>query len=134
MSNNSYSYTILVSENEIDELNHVNNMHYLKYVQNAAKIHWEKLSNHTINKKYVWVVLRHEIDYIMPAKLNDRLTVTTWIGKSYGVKSERFVEIKKEDKIVIKAKTIWCLLAKKTMRPVRIPSEILQLLEVLNST
>ncbi len=129
MPNRSYSYTILVSENEIDELNHVNNMYYLKYVQNAAKVHWGKLSNQAIDKKYVWVVLRHEIDYLFPAKLNDKLTVTTWIGRSYGVKSERFVEIKKGNRTVVKAKTIWCLLSKKTMRPVRIPSEIFQLLE-----
>ncbi len=129
MSKKSYSYTLLVTETEIDELNHVNNMHYLKYVQNAAKFHWKKLSNDAIDNKYVWVVLRHEIDYLFPAKLNDRLTVTTWIGKSYGVKSERFVEIKKGERVVLKAKTIWCLLAKKSLRPVRIPSEILQFLE-----
>lgn len=129
MSNKSHSFSIVVSENEIDNLNHVNNMHYLKYVQNAAKIHWKKLSNQTIDNKYVWVVLRHEIDYLYPAKLNDKLSVNTWIGDSYGVKSERFVEIKKGDILVAKAKTIWCLLLKNTMRPVRIPSEILDLLE-----
>jgi len=126
----SHSYNIKVSEKEIDELNHVNNMHYLKYMENAAKIHWNMLSNQAMNKKYVWVVLRHEIDYLFSAKLNDDLNVTTWIGESYGVKSERYVEIKKEGRTVLKSKTIWCLLAKKTMRPVRIPSEILKLLEV----
>ncbi len=130
MPANSHSYKINVSEKEIDELNHVNNMHYLKYMENAAKIHWEKLSNSVLNKKYVWVVIRHEIDYLFSAKLNDELEVTTWIGDSYGVRSERFVEIKKKDRIVLKSKTIWCLLTKKTMKPVRIPSDILILLEV----
>ncbi len=130
MSAKSHSYKIIVSEREIDELNHVNNMHYLKYMENAAKIHWEKLSNRVLNKKYVWVVIRHEIDYLFSAKLNDELEVTTWIGDSYGVKSERFVEIKKKGRIVMKSKTIWCLLTKKTMKPVRIPLEILKLLEV----
>ena len=126
----SHSYKIKVSEKEIDELNHVNNMHYLKYMENAAKIHWNMLSNQALSKKYVWVVLRHEIDYLFSAKLNNELTVTTWIGESCGVKSERYVEIKKEGRTVLKSKTIWCLLAKKTMRPVRIPQEILKLLEV----
>ena len=125
----SYSYKIIVSKNEIDELNHVNNMHYLNYVQHAAKLHWNELSNESLDKKYVWVVLRHEIDYLYAAKLNDELSVTTWIGDSYGVKSERFVEIKKEDRIVLKSKTIWCLLDRKMMKPVRIPSEILSVLE-----
>ena len=57
--------------------------------------------------KYVWVVLRHEVDYLSSAKLNDELMVHTWKGASFGVKSERFVEIKKESKIIAKAKTIW---------------------------
>ena len=83
-----------------------------------------------MNSKFVWVVLRHEIDYIASAKLHDKITVTTWIGESYGVKSERFVEMKKGDKLIAKAKTIWCLLDKKTMKPVRIPSEILNTLLV----
>ena len=126
----SHSFKIKVSEKEIDELNHVNNMHYLKYMENAAKIHWNKLSDRAVNKKYVWVVLRHEIDYLFSAKLNDELVVTTWIGESYGVKSERYVEIKKDGRTILKSKTIWCLLTKKIMRPVRIPPEILKLLEV----
>ena len=126
----SHSYTIKVSEKEIDELNHVNNMHYLKYMESAAKIHWNKLSTQALRKKFVWVVLRHEIDDLFSAKLNDELIVTTWIGDSYGVKSERYVEIKKEGRTVLKSKTIWCLLVKKTMRPVRIPPEILKLLEI----
>lgn len=130
MSTISHSFKIKVSEKEIDELNHVNNMHYLKYMENAAKVHWNMLSDQALNKKYVWVVLRHEIDYLFSAKLNDELHITTWIGESYGVKSERYVEIKKENRIVLKSKTIWCLLTKKTMRPTRIPYEILKLLEV----
>ena len=130
MSAKSHSYKIIVSEKEIDELDHVNNMHYLKYMENAAKIHWKKLSNQVLDKSYVWVVLRHEIDYLFSAKLNDELSVTTWIGESYGVKSERFVEIKKNDRTVLKSKTIWCLLNRKTMKPVRIPNEILNLLDL----
>ena len=130
MPQKSHSYKIKVSEKEIDELNHVNNMHYLKYMENAAKIHWSKLSDLALNNKFVWVVLRHEIDYLFSAKLNDELIVTTWIGKSYGVKSERYVQIKKDDRTVLKSKTIWCLLTKKTMKPVRIPPVILKLLKV----
>jgi len=126
---NNYVFSLLVGENEIDNLNHVNNIHYLQWVQNAAEKHWDLLSNTNLNSSYVWVVLRHEIDYLLSAKLNDVLTVETWIGESYGVKSERFVEIKKGTKLIAKAKTIWCLLDKKTMKPTRIPSEILKLLE-----
>jgi acyl-CoA thioester hydrolase len=39
------------------------------------------------------------------------------------------VEIKKDDKILAKAKTIWCLLDRNTMKPVKIPSEIIEILQ-----
>ena len=126
---NEFTFTLLVIENEIDNLNHVNNIHYIKWVQNAAQKHWEILSNSNLEATYVWVVLRHEVDYLSSARLNDEITVKTWIGDSYGVKSERFVEIKKGDKLIANAKTIWCLLDKMTMKPVRIPSEIIKILQ-----
>lgn len=129
MINNSFTYTLIISENDIDTLNHVNNVTYLNWVQNAAQKHWSLLSNNDIDNKYVWVVIRHEIDYFLPAMLNDVITVATYIGDSYGVKSERFVEIRREDKLLAKAKTIWCLLDKKTMKPVKFPSEILNILQ-----
>lgn len=129
MLKNSFSHTLIVSENEIDNLNHVNNVNYLNWVQNVAQKHWNQLSNTAIDNNYVWVVLRHEIDYFSPAKLNDIITVITYIGDSYGVKSERFVEIKKGDRILAKAKTIWCLLDKNTMKPVKFPSEIIAILQ-----
>lgn len=129
MINNNFSYTLIVSESDIDTLNHVNNITYLQWVQNAAQKHWAILSNADIDENYVWVVIRHEIDYFLPAILNDVITVSTYIGDSYGVKSERFVEIKKGDKILAKAKTIWCLLDKKSMKPVKFPPEILTILQ-----
>ncbi|MGV8946100.1 MAG: acyl-CoA thioesterase [Lutibacter sp.] len=129
MLKNSFSFTLIVSENEIDNLNHVNNITYLQWVQNAAQKHWNQLSNTAIDNNYVWVVIRHEIDYFLPAKLNDNITITTYIGDSYGVKSERFVEIKKNEKILAKAKTIWCLLDKNSMKPVKVPFEIMAILQ-----
>ncbi len=126
---NQFTYTLVVNENEIDNLNHVNNIHYIQWVQNAAQRHWNILSNSNLGEKYVWVVLRHEIDYLAAANLNDKITVNTWIGDSYGVKSIRFVEIIKDSKVIAKAKTIWCLLDKNKMKPVRIPQEILKILQ-----
>lgn len=127
--NNLFSFTLKISTQEIDDLNHVNNIVYLNWVLKAAEKHWGFLSSESLNKNYVWVVLRHEIDYLKSAMLNDEITVVTWIGESYGAKSERFVEIKKGKKLLAKAKTIWCLLDKKIMRPVRIPKEIIEILK-----
>ncbi|MFD1294095.1 acyl-CoA thioesterase [Lutibacter holmesii] len=125
---NNYTFHKIVSENAIDNLNHVNNLVYLEWVLKAAEKHWNKLSSKIINQKYVWVVLRHEIDYIAAAKLGDKITIETWIGESVGVKSDRYVEIKRGNKLLAKAKTTWCLLDKKKMRAVRIPTDVLDIL------
>jgi len=130
---NSFNFRLKITINQIDELKHVNNIHYVEWVQLAAQRHWKLLSNEQIDSKFVWVVLRHEIDYVSAVTLGDEVKITTWIGDSYGVKSERFVEITKGNKIVAKAKTIWCLLDKVTMRPVRIPLEILNILTTKDS-
>lgn len=130
MNDKGFEFNFQVKETEIDDLQHVNNVNYLNWVQLAANKHWAFLSNSEVDSEFVWVVLRHEIDYISPAFLNDTITVKTWIGESYGVKSERFVEVKREGELLTKAKTIWCLLNKKTLKPTRIPENILQLLAV----
>ncbi len=52
-----------VTKDEIDELNHVNNIVYLKWINKVSGNHWKKLSNNDMNTKFVWVVVRHEIDY-----------------------------------------------------------------------
>jgi len=129
MIKNSFSFSLIVTENDLDTLNHVNNVTYLHWVQNVAEKHWSAIGNTDIDNKYVWVVIRHEIDYFLPAMLHDEITVTTYIGDSYGVKSERFVEIKKKDKLLAKAKTIWCLLDNITMKPVKVPAKIMDILQ-----
>lgn len=126
---NNFTFNVTVTENEIDALNHVNNLVYIQWVLNAAEKHWELLSSNSINEKYVWVVLRHEIDYLSAAMLHDEVAISTYIGESNGAKSERFVEIRKGDKLLVKAKTIWCLLDRKSMRALRIPSEIVLILK-----
>ncbi|PCH74721.1 MAG: thioesterase [Flavobacteriaceae bacterium] len=115
-----------VIQDEIDALGHVNNVCYIQWVQNAAEKHWAVLSKDHTFENYVWVVLRHEIDYIASAKLDDKITIRTWVGESYGVKSERFVEILKDGQILVKATTTWCLLDKKKMKVVRVPFEVLE--------
>ena len=117
----------MVTKNDIDHLNHVNNVIYVHWVLEAAEKHWDFLSTSKMNETYVWVVLRHEIDYLSSAKLNDVITINTWVENTRGVKSERIVEIKKDGKMVSKALTTWCLLDKKTMKPARIPSEIIEI-------
>lgn len=68
-----FELEILVSAADIDELNHVNNVVYVQWVQDAAKAHWETKAPKEVLDKYIWMVLRHEIDYLSQALLGDQL-------------------------------------------------------------
>lgn len=124
-----YSFKIKVAKDAIDELNHVNNITYLNWVQLAAKKHWKELSSSKFDENLAWVVLRHEIDYLSPAFLNDELTIKTWVGETGGVKSIRYVEIFKIDKLLVRAKTTWCLIDLILNKPIRITDELLNILK-----
>lgn len=126
-----FSHIICVTPSDIDELGHVNNVVYVRYVQEAATAHWNAVTNEALRSQCVWVVLRHEIDYISPAFEGDELLATTWVGDTNGARSERFVELvnKANGKLIAKAKTTWCQLDAKTFRPKRVEDRIIGLLK-----
>ncbi len=124
----SHSYQIKVEKEHLDALNHVNNVVYVQWVQDASEKHWGLLSNAKISAKYFWVCLRHEIDYKGQAFLGDELKVLTWVGESKGVTSIRYVQILKNDKIIAQAASTWCLIDATTLKPTRIPQEVFELL------
>ena len=123
-----YQHKIEVTTADIDDLGHVNNVVYLRWVQEVAAVHWDYAASSALKSKYAWVVLRHEIDYRNPAFLSDEITGLTWVGTHNGPKFDRFVKIQSENKVFAEAKTTWCLLDGKSFKPVRIPQEILQIL------
>ena len=59
-----FMHTIKVASGDIDDMNHVNNVVYLRWVQDAAAAHWDAIASEELKNKYAWVVLRHEIGLI----------------------------------------------------------------------
>ncbi len=122
----SYEHPITVLPADIDVMNHVNNVVYLQWVQDAAAAHWITHAPKEVKEKYNWVVLRHEINYRSPALVHDELIAKTWVQSYENLKSVRIVQIirKKDDKLLAEATSTWCLLNATTNRPVRIGEEI----------
>jgi acyl-CoA thioester hydrolase len=125
-----FSHSLKVSEQDIDILGHVNNVVYLRYVQEVATAHWHHAASEALQQKYLWVVLRHEIDYLRPAFLNEEIIGYTWVGEHQGAKFDRYVTLchATTGKVLAEAKTTWCLLDAATLRPKRIDAEILAIL------
>lgn len=121
-----YIEEIKVSAGDLDELHHVNNVVYLKWVQLVAENHWRSAVSQTIQNQYIWVVLSHFIQYHKPAVLDDRLTLLTYVGEFEGVRSIRCVKIKRGTELIAEAKTEWCMLDAVTKRPKRVTDEVSQ--------
>jgi len=121
-----FSFRLKVTASAIDDRHHVNNLKYLEWCLKAAEKHWEQNARPEMLENYVWYVLHHSIDYKAAAFKGEELEVRTWVTRSEGVKSERHYSISRvaDKKELILAKTIWCLLDAKNLKPTRISDEI----------
>jgi acyl-CoA thioester hydrolase len=117
---------IKVIAEDIDELNHVNNIVYLRYVQDAAIGHWKTVPQE-VASQIIWVARRHEIDYLKPAFLGDELVVKTWVDSFVGVKSVRHCEIMRGEEVLARSLTHWISLDSQTFRPKRLTEETVSL-------
>lgn len=124
-----FTLKIKVSVNDIDTLDHVNNLVYVKWMDDIATTHWNFLTKDNPLPQYVWVVMRHEIDYLKQAGLGDEITVKTWVGETRGITSIRFMEFYKDSILLVKAKTTWAMLDAKTFKPSRIRENVLKVLQ-----
>ena len=123
-----FSHTFLVSAADIDAQNHVNNVAYVKWIQDVAVAHWFSVTDEKMREKYTWIVLRHEIDYKKQSFEADKITATTWVGEATRITWERLTEIKRGDDLLVKARSIWCLIDRETLKPSRITEEMIKLL------
>lgn len=114
---------------DLDELDHVNNIRYVQWIQEISKKHWEKVVGRERGKKFIWVVRNHNITYHRSAVLGDRIQLTTNVEQFRGAISDRVVEIKNAGtgELLVSARTQWCLLEAKRLRPIRIPEMIANL-------
>lgn len=124
----AFRHQIEVTAQDIDQMGHVNNVVYVRYVQEIAEAHWKSLASESLQKEVVWVVLRHEIDYKAPAFVGQLLTGETWVEPHKGPKMPRMVTICNESgEELVRARTIWCALDGKTNRPKRIDEALYNL-------
>lgn len=111
---------------DIDELGHVNNVVYLRWVQDAATAHWRAAATGVQQETIAWVALRHEIDYRHPAMPGDAIVASTWVGSADPVRFERFVEILRasDRKVLARARTLWCPINRDTGRVMRVGDDV----------
>ena len=127
----SFELAITVQPADIDAQGHVNNVVYLRWMQEAATAHWESAAPAEHKAKVSWVVTRHEIDYKAPAFVGEALVARTWVGEPSGATWERFIEIRRagDDRLLARGRSIYAALDRATGRPRRVDAELRKPLE-----
>ena len=135
-----------VAEAEIDQLGHVNNLVYLRWMLDAAVAHsraqgWPGSAYQQLGAG--WVVRSHHIDYHYPAVLGNEVVVQTWVADMKRVTSLRRFRIVRVDPespdqakprrevLLASAATDWAFINFETRMPKRIPPEVSSAFEVV---
>lgn len=119
---------VQVFETDFDNLGHVNNVMYLRYVQDVATRHWEAIATKEQFTSSVWVVGRHEIDYKQSILPGDEVVGLTWTHKPQGMRFPRSVWLVSPDRkrLYAQAYTIWLLINPETGRPKRADEPLIE--------
>ena len=114
------------SPEDIDELGHVNNAVWVRWIQDMATSHWAATAAPEHVDAYIWVVTRHEIDYRGNVSLGESVTGRTWIEKPpRGATFDRRVEfVNAAGKVIVSANTTWAMLDRASGRLMRVPAEV----------
>ena len=125
-----FMHNIKVDIKAIDEIDHVNNVVYVQWMQDIAILHSiaQGCSQESVLNRWRcgWVAKSHFIQYRSPAFLNDEIIVYTWVSKMSTLSSLRkYKFIRKTDsKVIVEAETDCIFVNIKTGRPLRISEAV----------
>jgi acyl-CoA thioester hydrolase len=119
-----YELPVRVYYEDTDMAGIVYYANYLRYIE-RGRSEWVRAVGLDQNRMkdeqgIVYAVRRVEADYLAPARLDDDLTVLTWVEASRPVRMIMGQEVRRGDKILFAAKvTVICMTL--AGRPVRMP-------------
>ena len=127
MHSERFALPVAVTPDDIDELGHVSNQVYLRWVLDAATSHstsvgWSHREYRSLGG--VFVVRRHELDYLAPVLAGQQLRTTTWVESLRTASCVRATEIARDEAVVFRAATTWVFISLTTGRPQRIPDPL----------
>jgi len=121
-----FEEVIAVRPEDIDQFDHVNNVVYVRWVQEVATAHWNAAATAAQKETIGWVVVRHEIDYVNSTRLGDKIIARTWVGAAEKNIFERHTELLRaaDMKTLARARSLWCPINLKTFKPTRVGADV----------
>lgn len=124
-----YSHRFTVPADAIDVQRHVNNVEYLRWMQDVAIAHTTALGWPMVRyfeKRCSWVVRSHFVEYLRPALLNDPIKLLTWVADMGERSSTRKYLFWRESdgQVIARAETAWVFIDTRAGLPRQILDEV----------
>jgi acyl-CoA thioester hydrolase len=125
----AFLHEIVVGDSDIDFVGHASNISVVRWVQETALAHSSAVGLDIDAYKRIgaiFVVVRHEVDYLRAAFLGDVIDGRTWVPRVMTAKVFRATEFtrKSDGQVIAKGMTTWAFMEIATGRPLRIPQPV----------
>jgi len=122
-----FAIPIIPAREDIDELGHVSNLVYLRWVMDVAMAHsrsvgWDFVRYRQLGAAFM--VRRHEIDYVSQVTFGETLRAETWVDSWRLASCIRKTELLRDGNVVVRAVTTWAMIGLASGRPRRIPDDL----------
>jgi len=124
----AFQHEFRVDQADIDEFGHANNVVWVRWVNEAAMAHSRAVGldpETLIAMRAMWIIRKHEIEYLLPAFAGEQLICATWPAAVRGATSVRRNVFLRDGRVLARAETTWALLHTETGRPRRVPLEMM---------
>lgn len=124
----AYVHGFRVQDTDIDGLGHANNVVWVRWLNEAAIAHASHVGmglSACRQLGVVWVVRRHDLEYLLPAFVGEEIEAVTWPETLRAATSLRRTVFQRQGQLLARAETTWVLLDVSTGKPCRIPPPML---------
>ena len=125
-----YQHRFVIADDVIDVNRHVNNLAYLRWMQDVAVAH--STAQGWPLERYLalgagWFVRSHFIEYLRPAFAGDQVTIHTWVkAMSARASPRRYLFVRDDDgEAIARAETLWVFVDFHSGRPAPISPEVM---------
>jgi acyl-CoA thioester hydrolase len=124
-----YRHVVTAEAADIDALDHVSNLVYVRWVLDAARAHsaalgWDYAQYQA--RGTMFIVRRQEIDYLLPVKRGETVAVDTCVAAWKQASCVRATTVTRlsDGAVVARAATTWAHVRWPDGRPQRIPDDL----------
>jgi acyl-CoA thioester hydrolase len=124
-----HTIELVPAPEDIDDLGHVSNLVYLRWMLEVALSHsaavgWDNAAYRRLGA--IWVVRRHEVDYLSSVLPEQRVAVTTWVEAVKGVSSIRRTSMRRvSDGVeVCRGSSTWAFIDLVSGKPRKVPDDL----------